>query len=86
MAAFLEADEPTQQQWLAEGMPKVVLKVNTEAELLKLQEQAQAETIPVYLVADAGKTVLSEGTITCLGLGPATEDELNTLTGELKLL
>ncbi|MCB0163981.1 MAG: peptidyl-tRNA hydrolase Pth2 [Anaerolineae bacterium] len=86
VAAFLEAGEATRQQWLAEGMPKIVLKADSDQELLALQALAQAQSIPAYLVTDAGKTVLPEGTMTCLGLGPAGEAVLDELTGGLKLL
>lgn len=86
VAAFLAADDPAKHQWLETGMPKVVLKADNEAELLKLQTLAQTRGIPACLIQDAGKTVLPEGTITCLGLGPAGEAELEGLTGALKLL
>ena len=86
VAAFLEADGPVRQAWLNDGMPKIVLKADDEQTLLALEALAQAQAIPAYLVADAGKTVLAEGTITCLGLGPAVEDALDALTGDLKLL
>ncbi len=41
VGAFLEADEPAQTAWLEEGMPKVVLKVETEEDLLHLQARAE---------------------------------------------
>ena len=86
VSAFLAADKKATQAWLKEGMPKVVLKGENEGELLKLQTMAQDQNIPVRLIEDAGKTVVPEGTITCIGLGPAPESELDELTGELKLL
>ena len=86
VSAFLVADEEAKKTWLKKGMPKVVLKGENEEELLKLQTMAQERGIPVRLIEDAGKTVVPEGTITCLGLGPAPESELNELTGSLKLL
>jgi peptidyl-tRNA hydrolase len=86
VAAFLAADNPAKHRWLENGMPKVVLKADDEAELLKLQNLAQTHGIPACLIQDAGKTVLPEGTITCLGLGPAPEADIDALTGALKLL
>jgi len=86
VAAFLEADTQAQQAWLADGMPKVVLKVPDEVALLELHTLAQTQNIPLCLIEDAGRTVLPEGTITCLGLGPAGESVLEALTGDLKLL
>jgi peptidyl-tRNA hydrolase len=86
VAAFLAADDSAQQLWLENGMPKVVLKADDEAELLKLQTLARTRRIPACLIQDAGRTVLPEGTITCLGLGPAPEADVDALTGELRLL
>jgi peptidyl-tRNA hydrolase len=86
VAAFLEAGPEAQQQWLAEGMPKVVLKVDNQAALVALEELARQHHLPAHLIADAGRTVVPEGAITCLGLGPADEAALDQLTGSLKLL
>ncbi len=86
VGAYLEASESDQQTWLDEGMPKVVLKVDSVADLLSLEEAARAKGIAACLIVDAGRTVVPEGTITCLGLGPAEDEVLDELTGELKLL
>ncbi len=86
VGAYLVANEQDQQAWLDKGMPKVVLKVETAAELLNLEEAALAKGIAACLIEDAGRTVVPEGTITCLGLGPAEDDILDELTGDLKLL
>ena len=86
VAAFLEADEQARQHWIEKGMPKVVLKSESEADLLKLQDLARRRNIPAQLIRDAGKTVIPAGTMTCLGLGPASADEIDELTRELKLL
>ena len=86
VSAFLIADEKAKKAWLKNGMPKVVLKGENEEELLKLRTMAQEQDIPVDLIQDAGRTVIPEGTITCLGLGPAPENQLDELTGALKLL
>ena len=86
VAAFLEASAQAQRAWLAKGMPKVVLKSESAEELKQLEEAAKKRGIPACLITDAGKTVVPAGTITCLGLGPALEDELDELTGELKLV
>lgn len=86
VAAYLEAGLPAQLAWLDEGMPKVVLRAEDAAGLLRLQAEAVERGLPASLIEDAGRTVIPEGTITCLGLGPAVDEELNFLTGELKLL
>lgn len=72
--------------WFEEGQKKVVLKVKTLDELVKLKEMAVSEGIPVYLVSDMGLTELPPGTVTCLGIGPAPEDLMNKVTEGLPLL
>ena len=86
VSAFLEASDPAKDMWLAAGMPKVVLRSESAEHLTQLADEAQRRGIPAHIVADAGRTVVPAGTITCLGLGPADADELSELTGELKLL
>ena len=86
VAAFIAADDKTKQAWIKNGMPKVVLKSEGETLLIKLLTKAEEQGLPACLIEDAGKTVVPEGTITCLGLGPAPERKLDELTGELKLL
>ena len=86
VGAFLEANAETQRTWLEEGMPKVVLKGNSAEELMELQTLAMQRHIPVCLINDAGRTVVPAGTVTCVGLGPAGDNEIDELTGELKLL
>ena len=86
IAAFLEASEEARVHWVEEGMAKVVLKVTGHEALLDLNQAAIERGIPAALIVDGGRTVVPEGTLTCLGLGPEYEDVLDALTGELKLL
>ena len=86
VASFQEATRKAKKKWLDIGMPKVVLKCDDEDYLKQLLALAQERRIPARLIHDAGKTVIPEGTITCLGLGPANVDEIDALTGNLKLL
>jgi peptidyl-tRNA hydrolase len=86
VGAFVEAREEAKQAWLISGMAKIVLKVDGEADLTRLYELAIHRKIPARLIRDAGKTVVVEGTLTCLGLGPAGDSDLDELTGQLKLL
>jgi len=85
IAAFLSCTQTTQRQWLQHGMAKIVLSAEHE-QLIELHQQAQDVQLPVYLVKDAGKTLLAPGTITCMGLGPATAEEIDKITGHLALL
>lgn len=90
--ASLEAYKKTKSKnpeivnrWEQQGMEKVVLKVNSEKELLEIFENVKKE-IPCALITDAGKTQLESGTKTCLGIGPWDEKIIDKFTGKLKLL
>lgn len=86
VAALLVAERIAVERWLSEGMPKIVLEAADSAELLTLYEQARAKLLPAQIIQDAGKTVLEPGTITCLGMGPASVDSIDAVTGKLRLL
>jgi PTH2 family peptidyl-tRNA hydrolase len=74
------------REWFEEGQRKIVLKIGSLEELIRLKEAASDEGIPAYLVSDMGLTELEPGTVTCLGLGPAPEELMNRITGGLPLL
>lgn len=72
--------------WLNEGQCKVVAKVKSEAELLALERQAKEMALPCALIVDRGLTEIPPGTVTCLGIGPAPNDKVDKITGNLSLL
>jgi peptidyl-tRNA hydrolase, PTH2 family len=74
------------EAWLYEGQKKVALKVLGEKELGELEEAAEELGLPHALIIDRGLTQIPEGTITCLGIGPAPAAMIDRLTGKLKLL
>ena len=86
VGAFLAASAKAQNRWLGEGMPKIVVRVADEQALLHLFALAQQARLPTMLVEDAGKTVLQAGTRTCVGIGPASDEEIDQITGTLPLL
>jgi PTH2 family peptidyl-tRNA hydrolase len=86
VAAFLRADQVTQEAWLHVGMPKIVVAVTAESDLVDLETRAGEAGIPAASIRDAGRTVVEAGTLTCLGLGPAASSEIDKLTGEFPLL
>jgi peptidyl-tRNA hydrolase len=86
VAALLEAPPDAQRQWLATGMPKVVLRVESEAELAALEARTSEAGLPTALIRDAGRTVVAAGTPTCLGIGPAAVEAIDALTGTLRLV
>jgi peptidyl-tRNA hydrolase, PTH2 family len=72
--------------WLAEGQPKVVLKVGTAGQLEDVVRQARASGLPVEVVSDAGRTQVTPGTLTCCALGPAETQRIDAVTAGLALL
>jgi len=72
--------------WRREGQAKVVLKVGSEEALRELFQKAKAAGLPASLVEDRGLTQLEPGTVTCAGIGPGPEEEIDAITGKLKLL
>lgn len=73
--------------WREQGQAKVVVKTGGGQEALEeLQRQARSLSLPVSLIQDRGLTQLEPGTTTCLGIGPGPSDEIDKVTGNLKLL
>ena len=79
-------DRPGFRAWYDKGQRKVVVKIPDVACLHALRNEARAAGLTTALITDAGLTQVPPGTVTCLGLGPAGEAELDRLTGDLKLL
>ncbi|MBI4360458.1 peptidyl-tRNA hydrolase [Candidatus Micrarchaeota archaeon] len=86
ISAYLKADSESRAAWVNSGMEKVVLKVQSEKELATLFQKAKKAGLPAAIITDAGHTQIAPGTKTVVGIGPAEEDELDALTGDLKLL
>jgi PTH2 family peptidyl-tRNA hydrolase len=73
------------RQWQACGQAKVVLKVETEKELLGLARVARSHGLITSLVSDAGHTQVAPGSKTVLGIGPGPISLVDTVSGHLKL-
>lgn len=84
--SMLNANESIVCGWLDNSYPKIVLQVETAQDLLSLQEKANELKIATALVIDEGRTEVSNGSITCLGIGPDTKAMIDEVTGELRLL
>ena len=72
-------------QWWG-GQEKIVLKVSSLKELEQVKQDAIELDLPWSEVTDAGHTQISPGTTTCISLGPAPEEKIDKITGDLKLL
>ena len=84
--AALSSRDADLAAWLAEGQPKVVLKVPSGEWLLDLARQALADGLPVEVVHDAGRTQVAPGTATCCAVGPADSERVDQVTAGLPLL
>ncbi|MBT4955222.1 MAG: peptidyl-tRNA hydrolase [Nitrosopumilus sp.] len=79
----------SQPEWWSEwwgGQEKVVVKVSGIKELQEIKRHAIDLNLPWSEVSDAGHTQLAPGTTTCISIGPAPENLIDKITGDLKLL
>ncbi|MDR3283106.1 MAG: peptidyl-tRNA hydrolase Pth2 [Candidatus Methanoplasma sp.] len=73
------------KKWMGCAQPKVVLRVDSEQELYDFKAVAEAQGLTCSLVADAGRTQIAPGSVTCLGIGPDKVSVLDKITGELRM-
>ena len=76
-------------EWFSEwweGQEKIVLKVSSLKELERVKQDAIELGVPWSEVTDAGHTQIVPGTVTCISLGPAPEEKIDKITGDLKLM
>ena len=76
-------------EWWSEwwtGQEKVVVKVSGIKELQEVKRHAIDLNLPWSEISDAGHTQLAPGTTTCISIGPAPENLIDKITGDLKLL
>ena len=74
------------KKWMVEGGKKAVVKVECEDDFYPLKEKAAQLDIVSYIVIDAGHTEIPSGTKTVLGIGPAPNNIIDQITGNLPLL
>jgi PTH2 family peptidyl-tRNA hydrolase len=85
--AIFKRDRSPLSIWLKNSFTKVVLSVNTEQELFMLSDDARREGIPYAVIRDSGRTEFNGvPTYTAIAIGPYWSDEIDKITGELKLL
>ncbi len=80
-----KSDSINFRKWFDEGQKKVVVKGDNESTLRTLQQHAREMGLVSSIVTDAGLTEIPPGTVTCLGIGPATETQLDSITGDCAL-
>lgn len=85
IGAYQRASKGDIDTWEREGVTKIVLSIEGREELLNIYERAVAAELPTCLIADEGRTEVTPGSITCCGIGPATDKEIDRITGQLGL-
>lgn len=74
-------------EWLKGSFAKVCVGVPSEGELMRVYAEAVDANLPTKLITDAGHTEFhGVPTRTCLAIGPCWADEVDRITGELRLL
>lgn len=85
LVAYHKASRETREAWERAGAKKVILKAGSKQELMDIFIVAK-KTLPAVLIRDAGLTQLAAGEETAVGIGPAEEEQINKITGKLKLI
>lgn len=75
------------KDWIEGRFTKVCLSVDSEKEMLELYQKAKNKGLICSLIVDAGLTEFNGvPTKTCISIGPNWSNEIDEITGHLKLL
>lgn len=85
VAAVLRSQKKKVEEWNKTGMKKVILRVDSQKELLSIKKDAEELKLVTALVQDAGRTFFKGPTKTCLAIGPDKESKIDKVTGKLKM-
>jgi len=73
--------------WVEGIFKKICCSVNSEEDLLKVHHDAIEKGLPCALIQDSGLTEFKGiPTYTCCAIGPAKEELIDEITGDLPLL
>ena len=74
-------------EWYETSFAKITLSVDSEEELINIYNEAKEDGLNVYLIEDNGKTEFKGvKTKTCLAIGPHSNEKIDKITKNLKLL
>jgi len=76
---------PAEASWLSSSIAPTVVGVDSEDKLRDLIFRAELFNIDVYPIVDTDGAEL-DGALTCAAFGPCDADELDRITGNLKLM
>lgn len=87
LMAYERTYQNDRQLWAESNHTKIVVGVDSEAELHEIYNKAkQEEGLACAIVLDAGKTEFKEPTYTAVAIGPDDESLIDPITRSLKLL
>ena len=72
--------------WYLEGQKKIVLKTEDGVTLTTIACDAESKGLDVHYVRDFGLTQIEPNTLTCIAIGPDTDEKIDAVIKELKLL
>ncbi|XP_017474035.1 PREDICTED: probable peptidyl-tRNA hydrolase 2 [Rhagoletis zephyria] len=72
--------------WENTGCAKIALRVESEREIMAIKRAAEANNLVTCLIRDAGRTQIEPNSKTVLAIGPASVEDIDKVTGHLKLL
>lgn len=82
----METDSPL-YSWLNLKFTKVTVSVDSEDELIEMYDKAISAGLTAVLITDAGLTEFNGvPTKTAVGIGPHWPEDIDKITGHLKLL
>lgn len=75
-----------EKEWLDNSFAKICVRVNSEAELLEIEQKALAADLECQIIKDSGHTEFGGvPTYTCLAIGPDFSEKIDRITGHLEL-
>lgn len=78
--------DPILEQWINGTFTKICLTVDSEEELLNVYQAAKEAGLRSVLITDSGKTEFNGvPTNTVVAIGPNRAEDIDKITGELKL-
>lgn len=86
VSCFKSSSSLSNTQWKMNNQAKIVLQCENENSLLDIYKKAKENKLPVSLICDAGRTQLTAGTYTVVGIGPASSMKIDNITNHLTLL
>ena len=80
-----QSDPEIVKEYFSHNQPKISLRAKNLAMIERAARECMEADINHFMVVDAGRTVFTEPTITCIGIGPIFADDLPRYVGRLRL-